>query len=573
MLGSSALGSSALATTQEELPGRFDQPHTGFAPAETVLRPGTPEEVGLDRAPLARAAEQVASWTEPAPDTGHPLYSGAVTLLAHQGVVVDRQTSGKALRYADAEGTELPPAEQLPMRPDTIFDIASISKLFTSIAVLQLAENGALDINEPVASYLPEFGVNGKSDITVEQLLTHTSGLEPTLNLWRDYPDKPSRINAVLEVAPQEKPGSAYLYSDLNLITLGVLVERRSGSTLDEFVRDRITEPLAMTDTGYNPPADKRDRIAATEYTAEPPRGLVHGEVHDENAWSLGGVAGHAGVFSTATDLAKLGQAVLNGGSYAGNRILRQETVEQMLTNYNQEFPDDSHGLGFELDQRWYMGGLSAPGTAGHTGFTGTSLVLDPASRSIAILLTNRVHPSRDWGSINEARETHASGLAAALAVPPRHGPDSWHSAPGNSTTTTLSTARLPVQGTPEVTFDAFIDSEKTDKLTVAASTDGQRWQPLELEATGPGAPEGGSKTLSGSGHRSWWSVKARLDQYDPPNGGTLTLRWQFATDDQYTGRGVNLDGIQVKDDSGLIFDAERDPQKLEPEGWVTTSR
>ena len=177
-----------------------------------------------------------------------------------------------------------------------------------------------------------------------------------------------------------------------------------TGKTLDKLVADGITKPLQMRDTGYNPDPKKKPRIAATEFQTAPPRGMVWGSVHDENAWSLGGVAGHAGVFSTADDLAVLAQTFLNGGSYRGARILKESSVTAMITNFNQAFPGNDHGLGFELNQRWYMGGLSGPRTAGHTGYTGTSIVIDFDSRSFAILLTNRVHPSRNWGSNNPAR-------------------------------------------------------------------------------------------------------------------------------------------------------------------------
>jgi serine-type D-Ala-D-Ala carboxypeptidase len=220
------------------------------------------------------------------------------------------------------------------MRQDTIFDIASISKLFTSIVGLQLVESGRLDLDAPVARYLPAYGANGKAAITIEQLLTHTSGLQPDLDLWKDWPDIPSRRQAVPDVAPTDEPGTTYVYSDLNMISMQLLVEHVTGSTLDTLVRNGITRPLGMVDTGYNPPASKRHRIAATEYEIQQGRGLVLGQVHDENAWSLGGVAGHAGVFSTARDLAVLGQTVLGGGSYAGRRILHPLTVERMLTNY-----------------------------------------------------------------------------------------------------------------------------------------------------------------------------------------------------------------------------------------------
>lgn len=564
MVGASA---GAMATTDQDgngdSGGRFDRPRHGFAPANTVLRSVPAEEAGLDPAPIRAAEQRLTEWTHPDPASGHPLFSGVVGLLAHDGKVVDRFSAGYAVRYSDGSGTELPPAQQVPMRDDTIFDLASISKLFTSIAVMQLVERGAVDVDAPVARYLPEFGVHGKSAITVEQLLTHTSGLEPFLPLWRDWPDKASRIAAVMNVAPVAEPGSTYKYSDLNLITLGVLVERVTGVPLDVVVAERITKPLGMDDTGYNPPQAKLARIAATEYQSTPDRGMVRGQVHDENAWSLGGVAGHAGVFSTADDLAVLGQTILNGGSYAGERILRPNTVRAMVTDYNEEFPGDAHGLGFELDQIWYMGALTSPRTAGHTGYTGTSLVIDPVSRSIAVLLTNRVHPSRTWGSINPARQAWASSLALAMEVRPRQGHDMWFSSIGDGGSATLRTGMLSPRGPVTVRFDAFVDSESTDPLTLEVSTNGIDWQPVPMHVTGPGAPRGEVDVLSGTGHRQWWKVRARL-----PHTPQLALQWHYKTDTRYTGRGVNVDAVLVSDRHGRLLDGEREPGSFAPDGW-----
>jgi CubicO group peptidase (beta-lactamase class C family) len=548
--------------------GRFDRPYQGFAPAWTRLRDGTPQSAGLDPAPIAAALDKITGWTRPDPATGHPLFSGAVALMAHNGVVVSRTATGAAVRYADAAGTELPAEAQVPMRPDTIFDMASVTKLFTSIVVMQLHEAGRLNVSERVATYLPEFGVNGKESVTVEQLLTHTSGLVSWLPLWRDQPDVPARIKAVMDVAPVNPPGSTYVYSDLNLITLGVLVERLTGTTLDTVVRQRITEPLGMVDTGFNPPASKLDRIAATEYMANPPRGMVRGSVHDENAWSFGGVAGHAGIFSTAGDLAVLAQAILNGGSYAGRRILRQDTVTLMLTDHNEEFPGHAHGLGFELNQRFYMGGLAGPRTAGHTGFTGTDLVIDPMSRSFTILLTNRVHPSRNWGSINLAREAVALGLAKAIAVRPRHGRDAWFTGIGDASSATLTTDVLHSARPVRVKFDAFVDTEDTDRLVLESSTDGVSWQPVTLTVRGPGAPSGPAQTLSGAGHRQWWTVRAEV-----PQAADMTLRWRFTTDSRYTGRGVYLDAISITAGNRTLLNGEKEPHMLHPQEWRLESR
>jgi CubicO group peptidase (beta-lactamase class C family) len=396
----------------------------GFTPAPSALRKGTPESVGLDPAPIDAALTKLHGWLAPGAQFPVPLYGGEVTLLAHDGVIVTHDAAGWALKYADQAGTELPADQQVAMTDDTIFDLASVSKLFTAILVLQEVEADRIDLDEKVAHYLPEYGENGKSEITVKALLTHTSGMQSFLALWRDQPDPAARIHAVLTSTLSRPPGTAYLYSDLNLITLGVLVERLTGTPLDQLVRERITGPLAMVDTGYNPDPAVLGRTAATEFQTDPPRGMVRGSVHDENAWSLGGVAGHAGVFSTAADLAILCQTILDGGTYDGARILGPRTVTQMITNYNASFPGHDHGLGFEINQSWYMGELAGPRTVGHTGFTGTSLVIDFQSRSFAILLTNRIHPDRAWTSppgapnmLNSARQEVATALAQALAA------------------------------------------------------------------------------------------------------------------------------------------------------------
>jgi CubicO group peptidase (beta-lactamase class C family) len=568
LLSVTALAGSATASPGR-VQGHFDRPQEDFAPANTLLQDGAPEDVGLDPRPIDAALRQIAAWTNQVPGREHPMYAGAVSLLAHDGVVVRREAVGHELRYSDGQGTELPAEQREPMRPNTIFDVASISKLFTSIAVLQAVDDGEVQLDAPVAEYLPEFGVNGKQSITVQQLLTHTSGLQAEAQLWKVPPEQ--RIPTIMQLRPEFPPGTHYTYSDPNMITLGVLVERVLGAPLDQVVAERITGPLGMTDTGYNPPASELHRTAATEFQAEPPRGMVRGQVHDENAWSLGGVAGQAGVFSTADDLATLGQALLNGGTYAGNRILSEDSVEKMLTNFNSAFPGDAHGLGFELDQRWYMAGLSGPRTAGHTGYTGTSLVIDPASRSVAVLLTNRVHPSRQWGSNNLARQALAQGLARSLGVQPVRGSESWF-AEGAGTLTTDPLG--PVSGAMQVSFSAFVDSQRDgdgeDPLFVESSVDGVGWRPVILRASGPGAPDEPQSSLAGAGHRSWWKVRGTVDANA---GERVRLRWRYAPNDQYTGRGVNVDGILVADRAATLLDGEREAARLHSEGWVSTAR
>lgn len=358
----------------------------------------------------AIAALEAARVTPVAP--GAPLLSGAVGILAIGDEVLTTHVTGSAVLYDDSAAL-LPEHERVPMRPDTVFDVASLTKLFTATVAMQQIEAGALDLDAPVATYLPEFAEGGKADICVRQLLTHTSGLEWWLPLWRDWPTRDARIHATLTHPPATQPGDKFVYSDLNLITLGVILRHLGGAPLDVLVRDGITTPLGMPDTGFVsqlghvPP----DRFAATEIEDDTGRGLVRGEVHDENSWSLGGVSGHAGVFSTAADLLRFAQ-VFTGGE---PRILNEDSIIAMTTNLNPDLPEDAHGLGFEIDQPRYMGELSGPRTIGHTGFTGTSLVADLASGAIAILLTNAVHPHRPETSINALRAAWATGAARSV--------------------------------------------------------------------------------------------------------------------------------------------------------------
>jgi len=317
--------------------------------------------------------------------------SQAVTDAKMPGAVFRMERADAVYEKAYGDRAIFPRRE--PMTADTIFDAASLTKVIaTTSAVMKLVEAGQLDVEAPASHYLPEFRGSGKEAITLRQLLTHTSGLRAGLP-HGDWQGKDGALTAACAEPLPAKPGTAYRYSDINFILLGLIVERASGSTLDAFCAKEIFQPLKMKDTAWRSlePGDV-SRIAPTTVTAGKP---LRGIVHDPTARRMGGVAGHAGVFSTVDDLAVLAQAILNGGVYRGHRILTEHGVHLMQANFNQKFPDDSHGLGFELDQIWYMGGLSGPDTMGHTGFTGTSLVIDPRSRSFAILLTNRVHPSR----------------------------------------------------------------------------------------------------------------------------------------------------------------------------------
>ncbi|MFF7241505.1 serine hydrolase [Streptomyces collinus] len=368
------------------------------------LRAGTPERAGLDPVQLRHLAEEVHALTAGA----RPWAAGAVALAGRGPVIAVAEASGWAVRHAHYDpdtgtGVELPPAERVPVTVDTPFDLASLTKLFTAVAAVQQIERGTLGMDARVGAYLPEFTAAAEHGITVRQLLTHTSGLRPELPLY-DCPDDTARLALLRAEAPVAAPGT-HLYSDLNMLLLQFVLERITGRTLDVLIADGITRPLGMTATAFGPCPG----AAATEDQRRPwakaDRGMLRGAVHDENAWALGGVAGHAGLFSTAYDLAVFARTLLAGGGYGPARVLGPDFVELLLT---------PPGLGFAVDQPWFMGELAGRGAAGHTGFTGTSLVLDPATDTFLVLLANTVHPRRRAPD-SRPRATLATYLARAV--------------------------------------------------------------------------------------------------------------------------------------------------------------
>ncbi|MFD1824440.1 serine hydrolase [Mumia zhuanghuii] len=547
-----------------------------FSPHRT-LRAGTPERAGLLPEHIARIMPDLASYLQTTPENPtYPMYAGAVALVAKDGVVVEHGAVGDAVRYARADGTELPEDQQIPMTEDTLFDLASVTKLFTVVVTLQLVDQGVVGLDTPVADYLPEFAQNGKGAVTVKHLLTHTSGLRSWINLYSAYPTPEARIAAVYAQTLVTPPGTAYVYSDLGLITLGKLAERVTGQTLDQLVAERVTEPLGMTDTMFNPPASLRHRIAATEDMSSIGRGMVHGQVHDENAWSLGGVAGHAGLFSTAGDLAIFGQMLLNGGRYGKERILSEDIVREAITDQNVGIPPaitSRRGLGFELNQPYYMASVDSPVTFGHTGFTGTSLVMDPLSGSLAVLLTNRVHPNRAWGSNNGARQSVARNLGRALPVRPAVGRTAWFAGRPSATTHTLT---APLSRTASeaawLSFRLWYDTEEGyDVGRLEASVDGgTTWQLVPLDLAGGGARWSTDGTFSGFEGRKWLKAGAAL-----PAGATH-VRWTYtglrATPSR--GRGVYVDGVLAVDRGGVLVNGQRpsDAARFVADGWAEST-
>lgn len=542
----------------------------------TTLRHGSPERAGLLRAHLRQLVTDAETFLGPSPE--HPWYAGAVLLAGRGGTVALHQPIGMAVRYSAYDektgtGVEFPAERQIPMAEDTVFDLASVSKLFTALLAVQQIERGALALEATVASYLPEFGAAGKQGITIRHLLTHTSGFRAWLPLYKE-PTHEGKLRLVWNEAPVNPPGTKYLYSDLNLISLQLVLEEITGRGLDALLHDEITAPLRMHRTRYNPPASWKPAIAATEDARLPwsglDRGLVWGEVHDENAFALGGVAGHAGVFSSAWDLAVLGRTLLNGGAYGRTRVLRPESVDLMFTDFNTAFPGDEHGLGFELYQHWYMGAMATPHTAGHTGFTGTSLVLDPTTDSFLVVLGNSVHPVRTWRSGSAPRVAAADNLARAVPVRPARGRTSWFS---GMATATLTLPPLDTTGEgARLRCALWWDTEQADVLHLEASTDGgDGWQPVPFTTVRPGEdprrhPDG---SVTGWSGRVWHRLAADL----PRARGTV-LRWRYATDRLYVGRGVYVDGLRVEAGGRVVFDEERaaDAARIEVAGWTASA-
>lgn len=554
----------------QTIPAPADALYSMLGKPARTLRTGSARSAGLLPDPIAKIPSDVEAGMLPQGTGNHPLFPGAVALLGHNGTIVSNTAHGYAVLYADAT-TKLPEDQRVRTTTNTIYDLASLSKLFTSIVAMQLIDQGKLDLDEPVVHYLPAFASHGKSGITIRNLLTHTSGLQPdpTPSLWSLPANQ--RINGILDTTPQAPPDTTYVYSDLNMMTLQLVAREITGKTLDVLVHDRITAPLHMTSTMYNPPASLLPRIAAEEFEAVPDRGMVRGVVHDENAWALGGVAGHAGVFSDAHDLAILAQTMLNGGTYGHARILSERAVVGMLTNLNQAYPGDNHGLGFELYQHWYMGALATPYTAGHTGFTGTDIVIDPTTKSFSILLTNAVHPSRSWGSTNPVRRAITDDLARAMAVHPAQGSTSWYSGMVDATTSTV-TVPTTLQHDGKVDFSVWYDTEPgSDILYLEQSRDGgTTWTqvPFTLRDKHTDYPTDGS--VSGYDGHQW--LKASADLTGAP--GAVQLRWRYVTDPLYHGRGVYLDAISVRDGGHKVFDTARrsDEAQVQLVGFTPSS-
>lgn len=335
------------------------------------------------------------------------LIPGAVVVIGHKGHIV----------YEKAYGSRALIPHREPMTLDTIFDAASLTKVIaTTPSIMRLFEEGKIRLNDPVTKYLPEFQ-GGHSEITIRNLMTHFSGLRPDLDLKPAWSGYETGIQRALMDKPAGPPGVHFVYSDINFILLAEIVHRLSGKMLNDYARENIYQPLGMHETTFLPPASLRPRIAPTEINPDTGQPL-RGEVHDDTSRYMGGVAGHAGVFTTGADLAKFAQMMLDKGESNGVRLFNAATVEKFTSPQSPADQPILRGLGWDIDSPYSSarGELFPIGSYGHTGFTGTSMWMDPFSRSYVIILTNAVHPHRGH-SVVSLRSRVATIVAASFGV------------------------------------------------------------------------------------------------------------------------------------------------------------
>ncbi len=381
------------------LPGLYDRGQGVPIPSYAMtLARSAPEAAGF--APDAmRAVDAVVDGFVTA-----KAFPGGVLAVGHQGSLVDLKAFGR--QTYDSGSPEV--------TTDTLYDLASLTKVIvTTTMAMILVDEGKLTLSEPVRNFIPAFHGGAKDKVTVAHLLTHSSGLDWWAPLYKDTKGQDAFVTRIAAMDLVYEPGTKSLYSDLGLILLGEILERVSGQTLDAFARERIFAPLGMNDTMYRPGKELLPRIAPTENDPWRKR-VVHGEVHDENAYALGGVAPHAGLFATAGDLAKFAQMLLNGGVYGQRRIVSRATLERFTTRAG--IPGSSRALGWDTPgENSSSGSLFSPESFGHTGFTGTSMWLDPKRKLFVILLTNRVHPTRDNNLIRQVRPAVADAVVRGL--------------------------------------------------------------------------------------------------------------------------------------------------------------
>jgi CubicO group peptidase (beta-lactamase class C family) len=403
----------------------------------------SPDDVGMDSEHLDRARALLKR------AIAEGAFPGAVALVARRGHVVAHWALGHA---------QVEPVRR-PMRPDTIFDLASVTKAVAgATAALLLLEDGLWSLDDAVARFIPEFASHGKQEVTLRHLLTHTAGFAGWVPTYARAHDPEAVLRVICELELSDAPGTVVRYSDIGMSLIGHLVRRVTGEGIDRLLDRRVWTPLGMNDTGFNPGGAQRERAAATERGNRYEQAMVAnlsetfdgwrdyvlvGEVNDGNTYyPLGGISSHAGLFSTATDLFAFCQMYLDGGVHHGQRVLSQATIAEATTDQTAGL-DQARGLGWQLLKKGRMardewapsplaakifpaerhaspvprpyGDLLSGTTYGHTGFTGTSVAIDPTRELIIILLTNRTHPDANNFAINHVRPRFHNLVATAL--------------------------------------------------------------------------------------------------------------------------------------------------------------
>jgi CubicO group peptidase (beta-lactamase class C family) len=365
---------------------------------DMTLHHAAPETVGLPQDAFREAEGLLAKAVE------SKVFPGAALVVGYRGTVVLDAATG-CLDYQPGSAK---------VTGDTIYDLASVSKATsTTSAAMMLAESGKLLLGACVQDYVPEFQGPNKEKVLVQHLLTHSSGLPSFLPLYKEVHGYDEMLVKVCAAPLEFEPGTKVQYSDLGMILLGEIIRRASGRPLDQFVVQNLFTPLGMKSTFYRPNKSFLDRIAPTEDDPWRKR-IVRGEVHDENAFAMGGVAGHAGLFSTTHDLAVFAQMLLNGGIYDHRRYFSVETIHRFTA---LQSGDRALGWGKPSESDW-TGKVLSPQAYKHTGFTGTSIWIDPQKQLFVILLTNRVHPTRENTRIDEVNQAIVEAVARAILPP-----------------------------------------------------------------------------------------------------------------------------------------------------------
>jgi len=373
------------------IPAQYPFGH-GLQTTQAMVRTGYPEEVGMDSDRVLRVDSLILS----AIDSRY--FPAAAVAVGRAGVSVHQRGYGHHTYDSDT-----------PVSTQSVFDVASLTKVIaTTTAVMKLYDAGRLDLNAHVADYIPAFGVEGKELVTVHQVLTHSAGLRAFIPFHTmGFTTREQVLNAIFDEELTYTPGTQFVYSDLGFILLGLIIERITGEDLAAYVHREVFEPLGMRNTRFRSLGLGSDpSIVPTEIDRDFRRRLVHGEVHDETAYLLGGVAGHAGLFSTVEDLTKFAYMLLSGGRINGRQFIRAETVA-LFSAVADPTSESTRALGWDTrapEGYSSAGKLFGPRSFGHTGFTGTSLWIDPDQRLFVILLTNRVYPTRESPGIFAVR-------------------------------------------------------------------------------------------------------------------------------------------------------------------------